>query len=248
MVFSFWVNQPLCAKIVLTMALFLGSMATPLSAETLPPPFSAQYSLYFKGIPTGEGTRSLTYLENGQFKFSSFAKVTGLAALFQQGDIEEFTRFEQIEGQLRPLEYVYQQNGRAPRNKRVLFDWTNQLAKSTYKEKTYELRLETGVLDSLLYQLIFMQDLVLGKQEFNYSVVDKDKIKVYTPKFIGREQIESGMGKLDTLKYERVSEDKERRTTFWCAPSLRYLPVRVEHLERGDVLSMVLESVQVLGK
>ncbi len=57
------------------------------------------------------------------------------------------------------------------------------------------------------------------------------------------------MGELETLKYQRIStSNKKRRTTLWCAPSLHYLPVQVEHIEaNGDVFSMVLQSVEGLN-
>jgi hypothetical protein len=235
-------NQLIC----LIGLFMLSNIQFAVAEDHFPPPFTVHYNLYFKGIPAGEGTRTLTYLSSGQFKLSSSARATGLAALFQ-GGIEEYSLFERINGQIRPLEYTYQQSGRRPRHKRILFDWTSRLAKSTDRNENYELHLKTGVLDSLLYQLVLMQDLKQGKKRLSYQVAKKDKISTYTPKFLGEERINTGVGQIVTLKYERAADDDERRTTFWCAPTLHYLPVQVEHLERGNILSMVLESVQGLS-
>lgn len=225
--------------------LMLSSISVTSADEHFPPPFTARYKLYFKGISAGEGVRTLTYLNSGQFKFSSSAQATGLAALFQ-GDIQEHTVFERVNGQIRPIEYVYHQGGKKSKDRRILFDWVKGLAKSTDQDQSYELPIEAGVLDSLLYQLVLMQDLKQGKKQLSYQVASKDKVKTYTPTFLGEERIDTGMGQIVTLKYERATDSDERRTTFWCAPTLHYLPVQVEHLEKGHVLRMVLENVQGL--
>ena len=93
-----------------------------------------------------------------------------------------------------------------------------------------------------------MQQLKQGQRQFQYQVIDKDKLNIYQPQWLGNEVVKTGLGELDTLKYQRVSTNKGRRTTLWCAPSLHYLPVRVDHQEHeGDsVLSMVLQAVEGL--
>ncbi len=108
--------------------------------------------------------------------------------------------------------------------------------------------LETETFDKLLYQIVLMQELKQGQRQLRYKVVDKDKINIYQPQLLGNELIQTAIGELEALKYERVSADKSRRTTLWCAPRLHYLPVRVDHQERENdpILSMVLQTVEGL--
>ncbi|OQW93618.1 MAG: hypothetical protein BWK79_10200 [Beggiatoa sp. IS2] len=211
------------------------------AADNFPPSFTAQYKLYFKGIPAGSGIRSLTRTPDGKFVFTSTAETSGLAALFNESRIEERSVFVQDASEIRPLEYTYHQTGKKARDDRVSFDWSKKIAKSTYKGVTQEIPLEAGVLDRLLYQLSLMRELAQGKQQLHYKIVDKGEIKEYVPKFLGKESIATGLGKLETLKYQRVSA--ERSTTFWCAPTLHFLPAQVEHIEKGDTISMVVETV-----
>ena len=92
-----------------------------------------------------------------------------------------------------------------------------------------------------------MQELQQGKRQLQYQVINKGHISTYTPTLLGKETVKTGTGELETLKYERLASNQERRTTLWCAPQLHYLPVRVEHVERAnEVFSLVLESVQGL--
>ncbi|MEN8215758.1 MAG: DUF3108 domain-containing protein [Pseudomonadota bacterium] len=217
------------------------------AADYFPPQFTAEYKLYAEGWTVGKGTRTLTRLPDGKFKFETIAKSTGFLSLFKKIRIEERSIFMRTKtGKIRPLEYSYRQTGSQSRTNQVLFDWSKGIAKNTFKGKTKIIPLEDGTFDRLLYQLVLMLDLNQGKRKIRYLVVDKGKIKVYTPRFIGKERIDTGIGELKTVKYVRESSsNNKRRTTLWCARALHYLPVQVEHVEAdGDVFSMVLQSVR----
>jgi hypothetical protein len=215
------------------------------AAEFFPPPFAAEYKLYVQGIPVGKGKRSLTALPNGNWIFETSGETTGLVSLFQSILIEERSVFTLVNGKVRPLEYTYRQSGKKPRLDTLFFDWQNHEATSTYREVVNKIPLTNdGILDRLVYQIVLMQELTQGKRQLQYAVAHKDKVSVYTPTYLGKEQVETGMGVVETLKYERVSTDQERRTTFWCAPNWYYLPARVEHQEEdGEVFSLVLQSL-----
>lgn len=212
--------------------------------DFFPPPFSAEYKLYAKSLPVGQGTRTLTRRKDGKWVFETIAKTTGFVAFFKSMRIEERSIFTKDNRKIRPLEYTYKQKGSKARFNQLSFDWDKKQAKNTFKQQTKMITLKRGTLDRVLYQVLLMQDLKQGKRQVSYRVADKGKIKIYIPSLIGTERIETGVGELDTLKYERRSSNSKRRTIFWCAPSLHYLPVRVEHIEAdGDVFSMVLQSV-----
>ncbi len=218
----------------------------PPPADFFPPPFTAKYKLYAKGFSAGEGTRTLGFRRDGKLQFESFAKTTGFLSWFKKIELTERTVFTREGGKIRPVEYTYRQTGSKARTSKVSFDWVKKEAKNTFKGQTeYVKLLKEGILDKLLYQVVLMQELKEGKRQLKYKVVDKGKISVYAPKFIGKADVDTGMGKLETLKYQQVSSSKKkRRTTLWCAPSLHYLPVQIEHVDTsGDVFRMVLQSL-----
>ncbi len=107
----------------------------------------------------------------------------------------------------------------------------------------WEVPLEEGTVDKLLYQLVIMKTLQQGKQDFSFKIADNGKIKVYTPTYLGKESIETSLGVLETVKYERIASDKERSTALWLAPSLHYLPIQIEHDEKGDLFTLLLKSI-----
>lgn len=215
------------------------------AVDIFPPPFTAKYSLYASGIPVGEGTRTLIARGGGKFEFESIGETNGLISIFKKLRIEERTKFIRIEGKIRPLEYFYNHTGKKSKLKVIVFDWLKKIATSSFEDKIEKIPLEEDTLDGLLYQVVLMQELQQGKRKLKYKVANKNKISVYTPKFLGKEFIDTGVGKLETLKYERASSN--RSTILWCAPKLHYLPVQVQHTEKnGDVFSMLLQSVKGL--
>jgi hypothetical protein len=219
------------------------------ATDTFPPLFTADYTLYAKGFPMGEGTRSLKMRPDGAFVFESLGETSGLVSLFKKIYIEERTVFTRKDGKIRPLEYTYRQTGYKSRLNTISFDWMKQVAIHTFKNQTKKFSLEEGTLDKLLYQVVLMEELKQGKRELEYKVVRKGKIKIYKPTLLGEEKVDTGIGSLKTLKYERYSTNQKRHTTLWCAPNLHYLPVQVEHVEPdGDVFSMVLRSVRGLSE
>ncbi len=210
--------------------------------DNFPPPFTAKYSLYASGIPVGKGTRTLISHGNSKFEFKSIGETTGLISFFKKIRIEERSTFIKTAGNIRPLEYFYNQTGKKSRSKLIVFDWLQKIATSHFKDKIEKIPLEENTLDGLLYQVVLMQELQQGKRNLKYKVANKNKISIYTPKFLGKESVDTGIGTLETLKYERASSN--RSTILWCAKKLHYLPVQVQHIEKdGDVFNMLLQSV-----
>jgi hypothetical protein len=228
-------------KIVFFILLSISYLSSPLASE-LPLPFTAQYSLYAEGLPIGEGTRRLVHEKEGKFRLESTSHTTGLTALFRNDSITENSVFIMKNGEIQALEYHYAlDSSKRKKFEDIQFNWQNR--KATYKddERTAILTLENGVFDKLLYQWILMQDLQQGKREFVYKIINKGKIKTYVLEFQGKETINTGLGEVEALKYMRTSSN--RNTVIWCAPSLHYLPIRVDHVEKGSTMSMVLDSV-----
>ncbi|ALG67688.1 DUF3108 domain-containing protein [Beggiatoa leptomitoformis] len=229
------------------LVLHLGCIAPLWADDAFPPPFTAHYTVYAKGVTVGEGTRRLYRQADGRYVFEAKSNTVGVAALFRDDVIEEKSIFDLINNNARPLEYIYSQQGsKKQKFIHIIFDWEKHTAQNIAPEKPWDIHIEDGVVDMMLYQIILMQELQAGKRDLQYAIVDKGEVKTYIPKYLGDDIIDTGLGELNALKYERLSENGKRKTTIWSAPKLHYLPVRVEHEERGDTFSLVLESVEGL--
>lgn len=213
-----------------------------------PSRFTAHYTMSKGNVSIGEVQRLLTPAGNGQFKFASTMQATGLIAAFLKDHISESSLWMFQNEQVKPQIYTYRKSGgKKTREIRLEFDWQHQLVKNTVAGKEWEMALLPDAQDKLSYQLAIMYDLQNGKTEFEYSIADKRKFKNYYFKVVGNEDIATPLGSLQTVKIERVMEKGEKSTVLWCAPSLGFLPVRIEQNEKGgDEFSLMIKSVEGL--
>ena len=194
--------------------------------------FTATYTVS-KGILTlAYTTRRLVVNGNGQYTFESFSKPSTLGKMFADGEITERSSWTFYEDYPRPMVYTYKNT--TPKKRReveLLFDWEKKSVTNIINGDPWKMELTNGVQDKLLYQLSLMVDLANNKNPLQYQVADGGILKTYNANIVGKEVIETDIGKFDTIKVKRESES--RMTTFWCAPELDYLPVLIEH-EKKD--------------
>lgn len=82
--------------------------------------------------------------------------------------------------------------------------------------------------------------LARGQSQVTFNVATTTGLKRYTWRVDGRESLKTPIGTLDTLRVVRVRDsDDRRRSTMWVAPSLDYLMVKMEHLEKFGVRGTV---------
>jgi hypothetical protein len=214
-----------------------------LAANPLPDSFSATYAVS-KGILTlAYITRTLKPLDNGKYVFESVSKPSALARMITDGEVLEKSIWVYADGYPRPLEYIYKNTTKDhKREVKLLFDWKNKTVTNIINGDPWKMKLTEGVQDKLLYQLTLMIDLSHKHKTLEYHVADGGSLKDYKAHIIGKEVIETEIGKFNTVKVQRKSSS--RTTTFWCAQELDYLPVIIEHRTTGGRLKAQITSVK----
>ena len=204
----------------------------------LPKAFSATYSIHAKGAKVAEMQRQLTPQADGQLLFESKTRTTGLISLFKRIRVVEQSRASVHEGSLRPLHYHYhRQHGDNKTVVTVEFDWEKGRIANTASDHTWHLGTIPGILDKMLYHIILMHDLASGARDIEYQIADGGKIKRYRFEVLAEETLDTRLGELETLKLRHVRSDSKREQTFWCAPALHFLPVRVESQEKDGSIT-----------
>jgi len=227
--------------ILFTMLLPSGAV---MADEQVPSSFKATYKLYTSGMEIAETERSISKAGNNEYIYRSESRTIGLAALFRDDHIVEQSQWRVIDRQLYPLDYSYvRYRGEKDREVNIHFDWDNNLITSHINnKKTKNIPLESGVLDKLLYQYAIMRDLQNGQFPETYTIADGRKMQTYYFNRMGVEKINTPLGDLDTIKVQHIKPNDERKLVFWCAPGLKYLPVKIEHTEEdGRVTTAVLQ-------
>lgn len=210
--------------------------------------FTAVYTVKKGSFTIGETKRTLTAKGENSYLFESVTRPMGLAKLLTNGQVIERSTWRfNPQGQQQPLEYTFFNNSeKKKRNVRLNFNWDKQTVTNTINGEPWKMPLVDGAQDKLLYQLLLMRELARGKTKFSYPVADGGKLKTYTLKILGTENIRTPLGRFETVRVLRVHG--KRKTTLWCAKQLNYLPVRIEQ-RKGDhsPVNAILTSVTGLG-
>lgn len=231
----------------ITTSLLILTFSATLTAD--PALYRTVYSADYKGLPvSAKGIRELSRAEDGTFTLSSTA-----TSFFSK--ISEVSRFK-IEGQsIIPLEYQYHRTGIGKNRDAVLsFDWEKMKVLNDVQKKPWEMAIEYGTLDKLLYQLAMQEELRRAYEQglpwptLEYHVADGGRLKLYQFKVLGEEFVDTPVGKIKTIKAVRIHR-KNRSTTFWLAPEYDFMLVRFEQTgKRGDGFELLLKEATFNGK
>jgi len=100
--------------------------------------------------------------------------------------------------------------------------------------------IKSGIQDDLSVQIELMFDLLHGKAPQNLSMIDKNTVREYRYQREGEQTIDTPFGQTATVIYSSQHPGSPRITRFWCAPSMGYLPMRVEQ-KRIDKVEWTME-------
>ena len=209
--------------------------------------FNATYKLFTHGIEAGVTNLSIIKSANkDEYIYQSEVKTTGLAALFKKVHILEKSTWRLDGLQLLPLNYSYQKRGSKTEDNSMQFDWEKMQVIKTNNgvSKLEPLPENSQILDKLLYQYALMFDLKNGTMPDKYTVIDYRKIKIYHFQSLGNENIETPIGRFDTVKLVKTRENKAKQTFMWCVKALDYLPVKLEEYDDDNRVSVaIIDSV-----
>lgn len=196
--------------------------------------YDATYALTLGPISVGEMQRTYRIDENGNYRFESEIHATGLAAFMRSDELREVSSGTFRDDRFQPERYTYERkNKRKPRSIATTFDRSTGTSKTIYNGETLTSSHGKQILDKLVYQAQIMHDLVRGKTALHYRITDRGHDKVYAPVIAGTETIDTDAGSYEAVKVVRENTDDKKRTIFWCARELGYLPVQVAHREKN---------------
>lgn len=217
------------------------------SAAAFPQAFAVRYEVTYSGLTLGEAHVDYRQIGADRYRYSSHIRPLGLAAMLLRSEITELSEGRIVDSGFRPHRYEYRRTGRNSRETDLIFDWEQRKVINNAADAVWKERIPDDVLDRMVSQLQLMHDLAVAEEDLSYPIADGNRIKRYTLRIVGQEIVRTPYGDFETLKIIRVADSDKRSTTFWCAPALNYLPVRVEHQEKGDNFTMHLRDLEGLS-
>jgi hypothetical protein len=233
---------------LLVLAVLIAGLALPnalCAADKFPRRVDIAFAVFMGSMRIGEGTDRFEH-DGRTYRISSESKTVGVA-----GAVYRFSVVREAKGQvtaagLRPESYVESRNGKVKRSAR--FDWDSKQATLVDGEKSKIVALPEGTWDttSFGYNFAFTRPQV---SELLVNLTDGRRIKAYRYAVVGREQLETEIGTLDTLRVKRVLAGDDKRTfEVWLAVERHYAPVRMRYAEKdGAVFDSVVTKLTFSG-
>lgn len=170
--------------------------------ERVMQPFKARYyTLYRFGFinVSINGERSMQRLPNGNWLMQFEAKAKG--ASFSERSEFTLAPFSLIQ----PLRYQKKSTGLAPRdNMTLIFDYSKNSLIDSENQKNLSELWQYGLQDNMTYIQQASLDIAKGARVVRYAFYDEGIIKDYEFTFVGEEILDTSMGKLKTLRFEKV--------------------------------------------
>jgi hypothetical protein len=211
-----------------------------------PQPFKITLDVEWRGMSAGTSTLELTRENPTEYTYRSSNTARGLFKLAIPDTITQVSHIAIVDGKVRPSSYVGDDGSSSTEKDVALkFDWNAMRVTGVAEDKPVDAALAPGVQDSLSVQVALMCALAAGGSPKSFQLIDKTEVKEYQYTHEGDATLETPAGKLQTVIYTSQRKGAKRLTRLWIAPSLGYLPVRAEQVNKGKrELQLQLKSVE----
>lgn len=237
--------KPALLLAALGAAVLLGP--APACAEQAPlQPFSAEYATLRNDSEAGRTTLTLT--DNGDGSWTLTSDTRGTAGLARLAGIQvvETTRLRWSDGRPETLDYRYRQDGLRSRSRHGVFDWAAGEVRMEENGRQTSYATVPGLIDRQTVTLAIAADLARGARVFDYKVAVKDRVEHMRYRRDAEQGVEVPAGHFDAVLMMRERDPAaagKRTSRSWFAPSLGWLPVKIEQVERkGDTITLELVS------
>ena len=231
-----WLIAALISSVVLP-ATAAGRQASALK------PYTAEYKTTARGFDLSV-TRKLEADDNNHFILTNGGKILVVG-------FHEISVFRVEDEEIRSISYIYQGTGLVNRRQELHFDAEPGKITSLYKDQWYDLPHNDSTLDRMnqmeQLRLELLQD-PADAGDITLRIADGKRLKDSHLVLIGEETQHTPLGPVETLHYERLHDDPDRKSDIWLAPQWDYLMVRMVHIEEGDPVEMMLTGATLDGE
>ncbi len=211
-------------------------LTTTAFAETALTPHTAEYKVKIS-VLSGQLNTELKSTATG-YVATHVIKPTGISRMLTRGTIIETSEFSGTVDGVRPK--VYSSKNTISRDKEdayIRFDWETGEARGTVDGEEVVSVMDDLAHDRVSIQYELMYDMLHDGPNEHYTMFEVDRLRPINVRNVGTRTVEVPAGKFEVVGIEHQALGSKRRTTFWCAPELEYLPVIIEQ-HRLDELKL----------
>ena len=153
--------------------------------------------------------------------------------------------------QLIPQSYDYLLSGISTRTTAISYDWDAGIAASSNNDESWSIKLVSGVMDELSHQFALRLRIQRGETEnLEFELIDEDEIEVNRYRLLGKEILNTSLGRLNSTQFELLQTESSQRTTkIWLADDWQYLLIKIEQEDQSGLhIKLELENATVAGQ
>lgn len=203
--------------------------------------FNATYSLSKNSLVVANVQRRLK-INGDTLDFTSYAEVSGIAALLSNETIRERSVLKLQQGQL--ISHLYRHDQKSKQKiTSIFFNRTNNTIVSTAKNHSWPLT--DNAFDLLGFQLALANTLKNNSNKLAFTIVEQKRIGEYQLEILGKEPLDLAGQQLSTTLLKYRDTTKKREITLWCAEEFDFIPVRIQRKDDdGDITLLELINWQ----
>lgn len=206
------------------------------AAEPALQPFTATYSVEWKGLAAGLSTFRLERNDPDVWTYRSSNVARGLFRLAFPDAITQTSTFRLEGSTVVPLSFRADDGSRhTDRDVSLTFDWAHDRVTGTAEQQPVDAAIEPGTQDSMSVQISLMLALAAGRDPQRFLIVDKSQVKDYLYTRESTVRLDTALGPLETVLFSSRRPGSDRVTRTWLAPGLGYVPVRAERVRDGRI-------------
>jgi hypothetical protein len=211
-------------------------------------PFQASFAVSRNGKELGIMKMTLTAARPDEWLFVSKTEGKGGLAGLLGVSIDERSELTVGESGMATRSYRYRQDMVGRHRSRELSVAADGSVSEVDNGKNWKYKADEAVFDRHAVVLGIAAKLAGGVPDgavFDLLVASKGEVENWRFLVVGNELVETGNGRLEAIRVERVRENSERKTVSWHAVDYNYLPVKVEQIEPdGEQLVSVLQRFE----
>lgn len=222
--------NPVRVAILLLLTLFAAASSAQLVE------YRAEYGARYKSRNVGTSVFALERAgESGEYVFSTTMQAKGLLRFASPRPIIDRSEFTLDGAAIIPQRFAHEDGSRKGEdNHNIVFNWNAVTATVSGDGYQQDIELRRGVLDRGSLQVALMRTLAAGQQPATFAVLDEQSVDEYAYEFEGEHTIETGLGELEVLRYRQQRTGSSRHTLIDLAPSLDFIPARIEQIRDGE--------------
>lgn len=222
----------------LSLLLVLSLIPAAYAADVPLRPFSARYELH-------NGKRHIANTElklerSGElWRWSSLTAAHGFYAWFSRKQPYTQTSFSQTDSKFRLSEILISDARKKKNAESARFDWVKGELEVFRKGKRRQLQLQAGVYD---YQSIHLLAATMGQQQLEKMTVDfyrKGKLVKSSLVYLGQQNVDINGQILSANVYQQKLVKSNSRIKYYYDTEHPLLPLRIEKLESGEILTVL---------